>query len=201
MSDQDENLLLRWSRRKAEASRAKPAEPPAKACAAPAPDAAAASAPAKQQVVALADGAPQPAGETPAIPAEELPDVETLTYESDFSVFMGDGVPDMIKRRALRKLWTSNPLLANLDGLNDYDPGSMTFWTELEAAGEQVAATSRQLHDKIMEAKHERHEQRHRRRMREGERRVARAADETPAAPADQAAKPATEPTNKDGGA
>jgi hypothetical protein len=34
---------------------------------------------------------------------------------------MKKGVPEAVKRRALRTLWSSNPILANLDGLNDYD--------------------------------------------------------------------------------
>ncbi len=38
----------------------------------------------------------------------------------DFSMFMNKAVPDRLRRRALRKLWLSNPLLANVDGLVDY---------------------------------------------------------------------------------
>ncbi|MEE9587788.1 MAG: DUF3306 domain-containing protein, partial [Hyphomicrobiaceae bacterium] len=41
--------------------------------------------------------------------------------ESDFTRFMKAGVPEAIRRRALRQLWLSDPVLANLDGLNDYD--------------------------------------------------------------------------------
>lgn len=48
-------------------------------------------------------------------------DVDSLTYEDDFTVFMSERVPEIIKRRALAKLWLSDPLLANVDGLNDYD--------------------------------------------------------------------------------
>ncbi len=53
--------------------------------------------------------------------AAEAVDLESLTYESDFNIFMKPGVPAELRGRALRKLWRSNPLLANLDGLNDYD--------------------------------------------------------------------------------
>ncbi len=53
--------------------------------------------------------------------AAEAVDLESLDYESDFSIFMKAGVPELLKRAAMRKLWTSNPLLANVDGLNDYD--------------------------------------------------------------------------------
>ncbi len=53
-------------------------------------------------------------------PAEGI-HIETLEYDSDFTVFMSDKVPQTLKRMALRKLWRSNPILANVDGLNDYD--------------------------------------------------------------------------------
>ncbi len=52
--------------------------------------------------------------------AEEI-DLESLNDSSDFSVFMKDGVPDALKRKAYRILWRTNPVLANVDGLNDYD--------------------------------------------------------------------------------
>lgn len=51
----------------------------------------------------------------------EAIDLETLDYESDFQPFMKKGVPEALKNLAMRKLWTSNPILANVDGLNDYD--------------------------------------------------------------------------------
>lgn len=50
-----------------------------------------------------------------------LPDIETLGPGSDFKPFLKDGVPTVLKRIAMRKLWTSNPAFAVLDGLNDYD--------------------------------------------------------------------------------
>ena len=51
----------------------------------------------------------------------KLPDLDTLDEDSDYTAFLQDGVPDALRRQALRKLWRSNPVLANLDGLNDYD--------------------------------------------------------------------------------
>ncbi|MHA1599480.1 MAG: DUF3306 domain-containing protein [Alphaproteobacteria bacterium] len=50
-----------------------------------------------------------------------LPDIDGMDDSSDFKVFLQAGVPDALRRRALRKLWRVNPVLANLDGLNDYD--------------------------------------------------------------------------------
>lgn len=50
-----------------------------------------------------------------------LPDPDTLGRDDDFTAFLARTVPERLRRRALRKLWLSNPVLANLDGLNDYD--------------------------------------------------------------------------------
>ena len=52
--------------------------------------------------------------------AEEI-DLETIDEESDLSVFMKAGVPEALKKQALAVLWRSNPVFANIDGLNDYD--------------------------------------------------------------------------------
>jgi len=54
-------------------------------------------------------------------PPPDLPDVETLNAESDFTAFLGDNVPRDISKLAFKKLWRSDPVLANVDGLNDYD--------------------------------------------------------------------------------
>ena len=56
-----------------------------------------------------------------ASPEVELPDLESLTYESDYTVFLSEKVSDSVRNLALRKLWRSNPVLANLDGLAEYD--------------------------------------------------------------------------------
>ncbi len=50
----------------------------------------------------------------------DLPDPDTMGPGDDFRAFMTKAVPDRLRRRALRRLWTSNPALANLDGLLDY---------------------------------------------------------------------------------
>ncbi|NBR53199.1 MAG: DUF3306 domain-containing protein [Rhodobacteraceae bacterium] len=36
------------------------------------------------------------------------------------AAFMGKHIPEHLRRRALRRLWVSNPVLANLDGLLDH---------------------------------------------------------------------------------
>ena len=50
----------------------------------------------------------------------DLPDPDSLNKGDDFSAFMAKAVPERLRRRALRRLWLSNPLLANLDELLDY---------------------------------------------------------------------------------
>lgn len=49
-----------------------------------------------------------------------LPHPETLSAGDDFSAFMVKAVPEHLRRIALRKLWTTNPVLACLDDLVDY---------------------------------------------------------------------------------
>ena len=50
----------------------------------------------------------------------DLPDPDSLRQGDDFSAFMTKAVPERLRRRALRRLWLSNPVLANLDELVDY---------------------------------------------------------------------------------
>lgn len=107
----EESFARRWSRRKAE-ERQDTADPPDDESTelAPTPEPAPAPAPA-------ALPAPAPPDEEPP----DLPPIESLTAESDFTPFLRDKVPEALRKAALRKLWRSDPVLANLDGLNDYD--------------------------------------------------------------------------------
>ena len=49
----------------------------------------------------------------------DLPAIDSLDKDSDFSVFMQQGVPDDLRQLALRKLWRISP--DQIDGLDDYD--------------------------------------------------------------------------------
>ncbi len=49
-----------------------------------------------------------------------LPDPDTLKPGDNFAAFMAKAVPARLRNRALRKLWISDPVLANLDELLDY---------------------------------------------------------------------------------
>lgn len=55
-----------------------------------------------------------------------LPDPDALKMGDDFKAFMSKAVPEHLRKRALRKLWRSNPVLACVDGLNDYDDDYLT---------------------------------------------------------------------------
>lgn len=104
-------FLSRWARLKAETQAPEP----------PVPEAA-------PEVVEQPEAPAVPAVPEEAAAAEEepfdptdLPDVDSLTAESDYSMFMDARVPEDLRNSALRKLWTSDPVYAVRDGLNDYD--------------------------------------------------------------------------------
>lgn len=111
MSD-ERSLLSRWSQRKAAARRGDEQDEPADLAPPPEPSQDA------QPVAPNTEAADEDAVDDD-MPA--LPSIEELDAKSDYSVFMHKKVPEALRRAALRKLWTSDPVLANLDGLNDYD--------------------------------------------------------------------------------
>lgn len=100
----NEGFLSRWSRRKREPDEAEPAMEVA-------PD--------NDAPVIEAD-TPDPEAEENRIAAEAI-DIDSLVQGDDFSLFLKRGVPELLRKQALRKLWRTNPVFANLDGLNDYD--------------------------------------------------------------------------------
>ncbi len=112
MADPKDGFVERWSRRKRTARRPRAAEGHADQTA----QAAAAAAPGVEPPT----GPPSETAGDPEVVAR-LPDLDSLDDASDFSVFLKEGVPDVIRRKALRKLWRINPVLAHLDGLDDYD--------------------------------------------------------------------------------
>lgn len=134
----DEGFLARWSRRKRATADGKvvPAEPaiaPATATATAVDDPAgqgpaattAAEDPGRQQgqrqPSARDDG--QGRGALKRVLTEaDFADVDfaALDFRSDYSRFMQPGVPDAIRNKALRQLWASDPIMANMDGLHDY---------------------------------------------------------------------------------
>lgn len=106
----DEGFLNRWARRKQRAVRTP----------SPAPDAPA-QAPDTSEAGATSEAERAEAEARRQELIDSLPEPEQLGPEDDYTQFLQDGVPDELRQRALRRLWTSNPVFANLDGLNDYD--------------------------------------------------------------------------------
>ena len=51
----------------------------------------------------------------------EAIDLASLNARSDLSPFFKAGVPKALKSAAMRAVWRSDPVFANLDGLNDYE--------------------------------------------------------------------------------
>ncbi len=131
MAGTDDRFLGRWSRLKQEHRRRKKQ---------------AADEPAVES--ASADSALPEAGD-----AKDLPNIESLDKDSDFSVFLKDGVPEELKRRALRKLWRTNPIFAVRDGLDDYDEDYRTAMVVAEKLAKRIAKAGKGKVDEGAEAK------------------------------------------------
>lgn len=93
----DKGFLSRWSARKAEARAKTDSEP---------------RLPAAEQM-------PEEDVPAPVDPAE-LPSIDDLTEGSDYTVFLRKGVPDTMRKAALRKLWVTEPSVVNYRPLVEY---------------------------------------------------------------------------------
>ena len=93
-----------WSRRKA----AVQAESEAEALAA------------EDQIIAAQQAELEEKSDAELLAEFDLPDPDMLQPGDDVSGFMARAIPERLRRRALRRLWRLNPVLANVDGLVDY---------------------------------------------------------------------------------
>jgi hypothetical protein len=134
------DFLSRWSRRKQQARRAEP-EPEPQAVETD-------EAPAQELL--------EPLAEKPALSPEEieeLPNLETLTAESDISAFLRKGVPEALRNAALRRLWSLDPAIRDFAGhARDYaydwnSPGGVPGTGPLSAADDVEAMVSRVFGD------------------------------------------------------
>jgi hypothetical protein len=105
--DSKESVLSRWSRRKLEADQLAPAIEES----VPLDAEAGLAMPAVEEVDAV---------EKPVLTDADMPDVESLNEDSDFSGFMSSGVSDELRNLALRKLFKA-PVFNIRDGLDEYD--------------------------------------------------------------------------------
>ena len=100
MSRNAEGFLGRWSARK-QAAREEPVE--------------------EVPVEPVVEADPEPERTDAEILEEHgLKDPDALQAGDDFSGFMSSAIPERLRNRALRKLWLTNPVLANVDELVDY---------------------------------------------------------------------------------
>ena len=143
MNSEQENFLSRWSRRKqiakGEALLAEPEEPLKKVSLEADLDADQAL-----EVQAVdQELEPEPA---PALTDEDMPPIESLNEESDFSMFMSRGVSDELRNLALKKLFKAAVFNVR-DGLDEYDED----YTSFEKLGDIVTCDMK--HAIEMEAK------------------------------------------------
>ena len=113
VSHEDENFISRWSRRKQEVGK----EP---------------------TVVQENPPAPDGMDEKPLLTDADMPAIETLTEDSDYSSFLSPRVSEALRKQALHKLFHS-PGFNIRDGLDDYDG----VYTEFEKLGDIVTADMR----------------------------------------------------------
>jgi len=100
-----ESMLRRWSRRKQEAALATPAVEEALPI---------------DTEDSLGTKAPVEAEEIPVLTDADMPAIESLDEDSDYSGFMSEGVSDELRNLALRKLFKA-PVFNIRDGLDEYD--------------------------------------------------------------------------------
>ncbi|MGG5818340.1 DUF3306 domain-containing protein [Falsiroseomonas sp. HW251] len=125
---EEEGFLSRWSRRKRAAADALP-EPPAEA----APEA-----PALPEAPARA-ACPIP--KLPPVDLDALPSIEELTAQSDFSLFLRPGVPQVLRNAALRRMWSLDPAIRDYIGPVEYQwdfntPGGLPAGFASELGGD-----------------------------------------------------------------
>jgi hypothetical protein len=110
-----EGVLSRWSRRKAEAREQTAADNNL-------PEVG------EQADLAVADEKLEPV-EEPVLTDDDMPPIESLTEDSDYSMFMSRGVSDKLRNLALRKMFHV-PSFNIRDGLDEYDE-DYTFFEPL----------------------------------------------------------------------
>ena len=104
MTDAD-NVLLRWARLKQASKAARTADG--------APD----------DVVAKAARANAETANDAPFDLASLPSIESIAAETDIAAFLRTGVPDELTRAALRRAWTSDPVVRDFIGIaeNQWD--------------------------------------------------------------------------------
>jgi hypothetical protein len=126
MSGED-SMLARWIRRRQAVRRAEAGEPEKVHTGRP---------PSTE-----ADHAPsEPLPAAGSAPAEPLPSLDDLTADSDLAAFLREDVPELLRRAALRKMWSLDPAIRDHVGLAEYawdfnQPDSMPGFGPIASTG------------------------------------------------------------------
>ncbi|HYD69509.1 DUF3306 domain-containing protein [Azospirillum sp.] len=80
----------------------------------------------KREAILEEEPAATPAPQEPEQPGQPedpppLPPIDSLGADSDYTRFLAAGVPEEVKRLALRKAWVSDPKIAEFRGFGEYD--------------------------------------------------------------------------------
>ncbi len=68
----------------------------------------------------VAESIPATVEPEPEFDITTLPDIETASAETDFTAFLKKGVPEALKRQALRRAWSLDPAIRDFVGPADY---------------------------------------------------------------------------------
>jgi hypothetical protein len=126
--DSQEDFLARWSRRKLNVRHDDPDAP-------------------GNESAAVMPPAPPVAGPERVLTDADMPPLETLDENSDFSSFLSPGVSDDLRQQALRKLFSQSAYNVT-DGLNDYDED----FTQFAGLGKVVTHEMKRLLQRELEA-------------------------------------------------
>lgn len=116
-TDAAETFAARWSRRKAQSRNAAHIPEPVP--------------------VSMPEASPAPEPPAPLTDAD-LPPLDTLDQDSDYSGFLSPGVSEALRQQALRRLFSSAKFQFR-DGLDDYDDDYRSF----ESLGKTITASMR----------------------------------------------------------
>ncbi len=137
-SAESEPFLSRWARRKEAVRQAEQDEELI--------DSAALEADERLPEVVAADAAEDTAQPERILTDEDMPDIETLTPDSDVSGFFSPGVSEALRKKALRKLFHTDRFNIK-DGLDDYDDD----YTLLQPMGDIVPWDMKRQQERLEE--------------------------------------------------
>ncbi len=139
----DNGFLSRWARRKAQAAKPQLPDPGADQDVEHSVET---TVPVHSEILASFD-------------ISKLPSIDSLTSQSDLSMFMQFGVPETLRNQALRHMWVTDTSIRDYVGLSDYawdfhTPGALPGHGELDA-GTDVARLVRQFTNDLFDSEKE----------------------------------------------